>query len=86
MVADDPDKKIELKAFHCQVLNDHEALKKEQESYKNMPVIRKVDNAIVQRNYVQIKQEVQDIVNNEMRRIISSPGLKHLLIKKAAGR
>ena len=86
MVADDPDKKIELKAFYCQVLNDHEVLKKEQDNYKNLPVIRKVDNAIVQRNYVQIKQEVQDIVNTEVRRIISTPGLKHLVIKKAAGR
>ncbi len=29
MVADDPTEKIELKGFHCQVLNDHEALKNE---------------------------------------------------------
>jgi hypothetical protein len=29
MVADDPTEKIELKAFHCQILNDHEALKNE---------------------------------------------------------
>lgn len=31
MVADDPRQKIELKAFHGAILNDHEALKKEQE-------------------------------------------------------
>lgn len=30
MVADDPDCKIALKTFHCEILNDHEALKKEQ--------------------------------------------------------
>lgn len=34
MVADDPGCKIELKAFHCEILNDHGALKKEQEGYK----------------------------------------------------
>ncbi len=28
-VADDPDCKIELKTFHCELLNDHDALKKE---------------------------------------------------------
>ncbi len=32
MVADDPDNKIDLKAFHCEILNDHEALRTEQEN------------------------------------------------------
>jgi hypothetical protein len=58
MVADDPDCKIELKAFHGEILNDHEALKKDQDSYKEIPIIRKLDNAMVQRNYLQIKQDV----------------------------
>jgi hypothetical protein len=34
MVADDPDCKIDMKTFHCEVLNDHDALKKEQDGYK----------------------------------------------------
>ena len=41
MVADDPGNKIELKTFHCEIFNDHGTLKKEQESYKEIPVIRK---------------------------------------------
>ncbi len=73
---------IELKAFHCQVLNDHEALKNEQHKYKEIPVVRKLDNAIVQRNYLQIKQDVQDIINAEMERVLGDPGLEHLIIKK----
>ena len=36
MVADDPDCKIDLKTFHCEIINDHEALKKEQDSYKDI--------------------------------------------------
>ncbi len=52
IVADDPDCKIELKAFHREILNDHEALKKDQDSYKEIPIIRKLDNAMVQRNYL----------------------------------
>lgn len=36
VVADDPDNKIELKAFHCEILNDHQALKTEQESYQDI--------------------------------------------------
>jgi TusA-related sulfurtransferase len=82
MVADDPDNKIELKTFHCEILNDHEALKQEQESYKEIPVIRKLDNAMVQRNYLQIKQDVQDIIQSEMERVLSDPSLSHLVIKK----
>jgi hypothetical protein len=82
MVADDPDCKIELKAFHCSIINDHEALKQEQNNYKEIPVIRKLDNAMVQRNYLQIKQDVQDIIQSEMERVLSDPGLSHLVIKK----
>ncbi len=82
MVADDPDNKIELKTFHCEILNDHDALKQEQDSYKEIPVIRKLDNTMVQRNYLQIKQDVQDIIQSEMERVLNDPGLSHLVIKK----
>lgn len=82
MVADDPHCKIELKAFHCEILNDHEALKKEQENYKDIPVIRKLDNAMVQRNYLQIKQDVQDIITAEMGRVLNDPELGHLVVRK----
>ena len=82
MVADDPTEKIELKAFHCQIQNDHEALKNEQDRYKDIPVVRKLDNAIVQKNYLQIKQDVQDIINSEMERVLGDPGLEHLVIEK----
>jgi len=82
MVADDPDNKIELKAFHCEILNDHEALKNEHENYKNIEVIRKLDNGMVQRNYLQIKQDIQDIIQSEMERMLNDPGLAHLVVKK----
>ncbi len=82
MVADDPDNKIELKTFHCEIINDHEALKKEQDNYKEIPVIRKLDNSMIQRNYLQIKQDVQEIIQSEMERILNDSGLRHLVIKK----
>jgi len=82
MVADDPNQKIELKTFHCEIINNHKALKKEQENYKEIPVVRRLDNTMVQRNYLQIKQDVQDIIHSEMERILNEPGLKHLMIKK----
>jgi hypothetical protein len=82
MVADDPDNKIELKTFHCEIINDHNALKQEQDDYKEIPPLRKVDNSMVQRNYLQVKGDVEDIVNAEMERLMSDPALQHLVIKK----
>ena len=64
MVADDPDCKIELKTFHCEILNDHNLLRIEQESYKDIQVIRKLDNTIVQLNYLQVKQDIQDTIHS----------------------
>ena len=82
MIADDPDNKIELKTFHNSILNDHEALKKEQQSYKPIPVVRQVTNAMVQKNYAQIKQEIEDLVNAEMERIMNDPGMAGIVLKK----
>jgi hypothetical protein len=82
MVADDPDCKIELKTFHCEIINYHKALKREQENYIDIAVIRKLDNTMVQRNYLQIKQDIQDIIHSEMERLLNDPALNYLVIKK----
>ncbi|PWJ88783.1 TraM-binding TraD/TraG-like protein, partial [Flavobacterium araucananum] len=82
MVADDPDCKIELKTFHSEIINDHEALKKEQDQYVDIPIIRKVDNAMVQRNYLQIKKDIKDIIYAEKERLLNDIELSHLVIKK----
>jgi hypothetical protein len=82
IVADDPDCKIDLKAFHSEIINDHGALKKEQDNYRDIEVIRKLDSNTVQRNYLQIKQDVQDIIQSEMERLLNDPGLSHLVVRK----
>jgi hypothetical protein len=82
MVADDPGEKIELKAFHAEIINDHEALQKEHNAYKQIPAIRNIDPVTVNRNYLQIKQDIQDIIHAEIDRILHDPLLKQLVIKK----
>jgi hypothetical protein len=82
MVADQPDCKIELKTFHCSILNDHQALHQEQEGYLEIPAVRKLDSSMIQRNYMQIKQEIQEIIHCEMERLLSDPSLSHMVIKK----
>ncbi len=82
MVADNPDCKLSLKAFHSEIINDHKALKKEQDNYQPIPEIRRLDSTIVQRNYLQIKQDIQDMIQAEMGRLLNDPGQMHLVIKK----
>ena len=55
------------------LFTDHAALKKEQENYKLLPAIREVSNAMVQMNYLQIKQDIEDLVNAEMEKIANDP-------------
>jgi len=82
MVADTPDQPIELKAFHTRILADFDAIGKEESQYKKIPVIRQVDNEMVQNNFLQIKRDVQDIVDSEYNRIMNDPELIHTIIKK----
>lgn len=82
MIADDPDCKIELKTFHSEIVNNHETLRKEEENYIDIIIIRKLDNTIVQRNYLQIKQDIQEIIHSEMERLLNDPSLSHLIVKK----
>lgn len=82
MVADDPDNKIELKAFHASIINDHNAIKAETDRYKPLPVIRQVEKQMVNRNYFNIKRDIEELIDNELDRMGADPGLQHLLIKK----
>jgi hypothetical protein len=81
MVADDPGCPIELKSFHCKIINDHIALKKERNDFKQIPSIKKIDHASVQRNYLQIKKDVRDIVYAEIEQIANDPSLSLLIIE-----
>ncbi|HWV73566.1 MAG TPA: conjugal transfer protein MobC [Pseudosphingobacterium sp.] len=82
MVADIPDQRIELKAFHCEIQNDFDAVNREEKAYKPIPVIRQVTIEMVQRNYSEIKQEVLDLVETEVDRIRENPELAHLIINE----
>ncbi|TKK66422.1 conjugal transfer protein TraG [Ilyomonas limi] len=82
IVADNPDTVIDLKAFHCKVVNDHKALEKEGANFQPIPAFKHVDNAVVQRNYQQIKQDVQDILESEMEAILNDPAKVNLVVVK----
>lgn len=66
MVADDPEQKIDLKVFHSEILNDHEAIRNEENSYHEIPAVRDVGAEEIQQNYLRIKEEVRMIVNEKL--------------------
>jgi hypothetical protein len=79
MVADDPTQKIKLKTFHCEIMNDHEQLKKETDSFAELPKINNVSFQMVNENYMQIKKEVAEIIETEIERILNTPGMENLI-------
>ena len=81
IVADNPDLPIDLKAFHCKVVNDKAALDAEKAAYLSVPKIRKVTEQDILQNYEQIKQDVQDIVDSVLEAVFNDPAKQHLLTK-----
>ncbi|MFB3389619.1 type IV secretory system conjugative DNA transfer family protein [Flavobacterium sp. LAR06] len=82
MVADDPNCKIDLKAFHCQILNDHNAIQKKTQHYRDIPIVAPITSQIVQENYLGIKQDIQEIISGEISRLTSDAALSALIIRK----
>jgi hypothetical protein len=62
MVSDNPDQKIDLKVFHGEILNDHEAIRTEEDDYKEIPGVREINSDMVQENYLRIKREVLGMI------------------------
>jgi TusA-related sulfurtransferase len=82
MVADNPDQKIELKAFCSEIINDHELLAREQSNYKELPAFSKVQTNDIFNTYLQVKKDIVTIVQNEIERMLDTPELTDLIIKK----
>ncbi len=71
-VADDPGQKIELKAFHCAIQNDIEGIRLEEAAYQDIPIIRSISQDAVMQNYYQIKQDIEQLIDTEMPRILAA--------------
>jgi len=54
----------------------------ELETYKPFPVIRRVDKGMVQRNYFQIKEDIEDLLSAEIERMKGDPELTGLVVRK----
>lgn len=81
IVADNPDQKIKLKPFYCEIVNNPDAINAEVAKYKSLPK-SKVAQLEIQNNHIRIKNEVTDIIEAEIERIRKDPNLAHLLFVK----
>lgn len=86
-VTDNFGETIDQKIFHAQIVVDNEAVQKETTAYQPIPEISSFldENGNdtmeqqIQANYRQIKQDIVELVENELIRIENDPELKHLL-------
>ncbi len=81
-VADNPEEKIKLKTFHCQIINDHEKIKKEEKNSLEIPIISNVSEKDIQENYYKIKKDIQIIAEKLTELIKTDETYKHLAITK----
>jgi len=66
MTSDDPDNKINYKVFHNSVINHHQAIKKEENHFIEIPRIRDTAPEFIQTVYLQIKQDIQELIAHEI--------------------
>ena len=86
-VADNFDERIEQKIFHCEIVVDNEKVKRETVRYVKLPQIIDFTDKDgndrmqeeIQANYEHIRQEVRQIVEDEITRIKNDPELCHLI-------
>ena len=86
-VTDNFGETIDQKIFHAQIVVDNDAVQKETATYQPIPEISSfldengndIMEQQIQANYRQIKQDIVELVENELIRIENDPELKHLL-------
>lgn len=86
-VSDNFDERIDQKIFHAEIVVDNEKVKRETACYEKIPEIIDFRDADgndlmkeqIQLNYERIKQDVKQIVIDEIERIKNDPELQHLV-------
>ena len=88
-VSDNFTERIEQKIFHAEIVVDTDKVKREESNYQPIPIINDFKDAdgndcmkqTIQDNYNQIKEDVKQIVKDELGRIANDENLKHLIQK-----
>ncbi|WET72047.1 conjugal transfer protein MobC [Sphingobacterium sp.] len=93
-VSDNFDERVGQKIFHAEIVVDNKKVAKEAKAYKKIPEIMSfVDETgkdrmkdVIESNYSQVKKDVLNIVELELKRIANDPALQHLVPQKGAAK
>ena len=88
-VSDNFTERIEQKIFHAEIVVDTDKVKREESHYQPIPIINDFKDTdgndcmkqTIQDNYNQIKEDVKQIVKDELGRIANDENLKYLIQK-----
>ena len=88
-VSDNFTERIEQKIFHAEIVVDTDKVKREESHYQPIPIINDFKDTngndcmkqAIQDNYNRIKEDVKQIVKEELERIAADENLKHLIQK-----
>ena len=88
-ISDNFNERIEQKIFHAEIVVDTDKVKREESHYQPIPIINDFKDTdgndcmkqAIQDNYNQIKEDVKQIVKDELERIANDENLKHLIQK-----
>jgi len=78
VVADDPDTEVTFKTFHAKITKEKQRPAKS----TKLPVVRKVDAAMIEANFQRIKREIEEMVITETERILKDPVASKKLVKR----
>ncbi len=90
-VSDNLTERIDQKIFHAEIVVDSKKVDAEMKAYEPIPILtdfkdptpdKRQMKADIQANYEKVKQDVRDIVSDELARIAANPKLRHLLQQK----
>jgi hypothetical protein len=68
MVADHLDQQLPLKTFHARLVNQV----KDPEALPSLPILREVSEAKIYEKYMQVKKEIERLVQREIQLILDS--------------
>ncbi len=90
-VSDNLTERIDQKIFHAEIVVDSKKVDAEMKAYEPIPILtdfkdptpdKRQMKADIQANYDKVKQDVRDVVSDELARIAANPKLRHLLQQK----
>jgi len=76
IVADDPDKPLELKAFHAKLAREASSFARNEP----LPVVRDISVEEIMRLFQQVKVDIETLVRDEMVRMVTDNHLRSLLV------